>query len=80
MHHNDEHGRQHTILIASDRADDAMGVYAAGHVVSRALLGAMIEDEIQIPSGEKARSATILRIARPSQLFGTTYSSRQVIS
>jgi transcription elongation GreA/GreB family factor len=63
---NDEPGRQHTIAVTADRTDEAMGVFSTDNRAGKALLGAMIEDEILIPWGEKSRSATILRIARPS--------------
>ena len=63
---NDEPGRQHTIVLTSDRSDEVMGVYAADSRLAKALLGAMIEQEILIPWGQQVRYATILRIAKPS--------------
>lgn len=63
--YNDEPGRQHTIVLSQDRTDPSMGIYSASHPVGRTLIGAMVEDEISIPSGEKNRTATILGIEKP---------------
>lgn len=64
--YNDEPGRQHTIVLSRDRTDPSMGIYSVGHPVGRTLIGAMVEDEIPIPSGETNRTATILGIEKPS--------------
>jgi very-short-patch-repair endonuclease len=63
---NDEPGRQHTIVISGDRTDEPMGIYSADHIVGKALLGAMPDDEILIAFRDKARTATILGIKKPS--------------
>ncbi|HEV2223867.1 MAG TPA: AAA domain-containing protein [Candidatus Acidoferrales bacterium] len=64
---NDEPGRQHTIVISADRTDESMGIYSTEHTLGKALLGAMVEDEIPIVLGDKTRSATILGIAKPAE-------------
>jgi transcription elongation GreA/GreB family factor len=64
---DDEPGRHHTLVISTDRTDAALGIYSVEHSVGKALLGAMVEDEIPIAIGDKTRNATILGIAKPSQ-------------
>ena len=64
---NDEPGRQHTILISADGTDPALGIYSKNHSIGKALLGAMVEDEISIALEDKVRIATVLGIERPSQ-------------
>ncbi len=64
---NDEPGRQRTIIITPDKTDPALGIYSGTHVVGKALLGAMAEDEISITFADKTRILTILGIQKPSQ-------------
>jgi very-short-patch-repair endonuclease len=61
---NDEPGRQHTFVIDEDKTDEGMGIYSINHNVGKALLGAMVEDEIRIAVAEKLRIATIRGIEK----------------
>ncbi len=61
---NDEPGRQHTFVIDEDKTDEGMGIYSINHSVGKALLGAMVEDEIRIALADKLRIATILGIEK----------------
>ena len=63
---NDEPGRQHTIVINRDGTDPAVGIYSMNHPIGKALLGAMVEDEIPFTFGENVRTATVLGIEKPS--------------
>ncbi len=44
-----------------------MGIYSKNHVVGKALLGTMVEDEISITLEDKVLIATVLGIEKPSQ-------------
>jgi very-short-patch-repair endonuclease/transcription elongation GreA/GreB family factor len=63
---NDEPGRQHTIVISADGNDPALGIYSTNHFMGKALLGAMVEDEISLALGDKVRIATVLGIEKRS--------------
>ncbi len=64
---NDEPGRQHTIVITADKTDEAMGIYSTNHTLGKALLGAIVEDQISFGLGDKVRTATILGIEKRSR-------------
>ena len=63
---NDEPGRQHTIVVSADKTDEIMGIYSANHSLGKAMLGAIVEDQISFVLAEKVRTATILGIEKPS--------------
>jgi very-short-patch-repair endonuclease len=60
---NDEPG-QHTIVISKGVSDPTLGIYSSSDSVGKQLLGAMAEDEISIPFGDKIRTATIIAIEK----------------
>jgi very-short-patch-repair endonuclease len=64
---NDEPGRQHTIVVSADKTDEIMGIYSANHSLGKAMLGAIVEDQISFVLAEKVRTATILGIEKPSR-------------
>lgn len=65
---SDEPGRQHTLVIRQDGEDPAMGIYSIDHPVGKALLGAMVEDQITLALGDQVRTATVLGIEKESAL------------
>jgi very-short-patch-repair endonuclease len=62
---NDEPGRQHTIKVSADNTDELMGIYSSNHSLGKAMLGAIVEDQISFVLAEKVRTATILGIEKP---------------
>lgn len=65
---NDEPGRQHTIVISPDGTDAGVGIYSRDRVVAKALLGAMVDDELSIAFEDKVRIATVLGIEKSAQV------------
>jgi very-short-patch-repair endonuclease len=66
---NDEPGRQHTVVISPDGTDSDGELYSTNRVMAKALLGAMVEDELSIAFEDKVRIATVLGIEKPTHVI-----------
>lgn len=64
---NDQPGRQHTIVVSADGTDASLGIYSTDHAIGKALVGAMVDDEVSIPMDNNVRRATILGIRKLSE-------------
>jgi len=62
--YNDEPGRQHTIRISATEHDPDMEIIRAGHPLAEALLGAEIDEELEIPAGGGKRTITVVGIEK----------------
>ena len=62
--YNDEPSHQRTIRISADLADPDMGILHKDKPISRALLGAEEEEELEIPAGGASRTVTIMHIEK----------------
>ena len=62
--YNDEPGRQHTIRISETEHDPDMKIIRVGHPLAEALLGAVADDQLEIPAGGGKRIVTVVGIEK----------------
>jgi len=62
--YNDDPGRQHTIRISATEHDPELKIIRVGHPMAKALLGAMIDEELEIPAGGGKRIVTVVGIEK----------------
>lgn len=60
--YNDDPTHQVTLLVSSDQSDPSMGIFKSSDPAGKALLGAAVDDEVEITWGDRGRVATILGI------------------
>ena len=66
--YNDEPGRQHTIRISDTEHDPDMGIIRADYPLAQALLGAGIDEVLEIPAGGGKRIITVVGIEKKTPL------------
>ena len=66
--YNDEPGRQHTIRISDTEHDPDMRIIRANYPLAQALLGAAVDEELEIPAGGGKRIVTVVRIEKKTPL------------
>ena len=66
--YNDEPGRQHTIRISDTEHDPDMRIIRAGQPLAQTLLGATVDEELEIPAGGGKRVITIVGIEKKPAL------------
>ena len=62
--YNDDTGRQHTIRISQTEHNPDMRVIRVGHPLAEALLGAVVDEELEIPAGGGKRVVTVVGIEK----------------
>lgn len=60
--YNDDPAHQVTLLVSANQRDPSMGIFKSSDPAGKALLGAAVDDEVEITVGERNRVATILGI------------------
>ena len=67
--YTDEPGRQHTIRVSDTEHDPDMQIIRVGHPLADALLGATVDEEIDIPAGGHIRTITVIEIEKDASNF-----------
>ena len=62
--YNDDTGHQHTISISQTEHNPDMRVIRVGHPLAEALLGAVVDEELEIPAGGGKRVVTVVGIEK----------------
>ena len=62
--YNDDTGRQYTIRISQTEHNPDMGVIRVEHQLAEALLGAVVDEELEIPAGGGKRVVTVVGIEK----------------
>jgi hypothetical protein len=62
--YNDDTSRQHTIRISATEHNPDMEIIRVGHPMAEALLGAEIDEELEIPAGGGMRTVTVVGIEK----------------
>jgi hypothetical protein len=78
--YNDEPGRQHTIRISATEHDPDMRIIGSDFPLAQALLGAAVDEELEIPAGGGKRIITVVRIEKETPLGPVTPASEPSIS
>ena len=62
--YNDDTSRQHTIRISATEHDPDMEIIRVGYPLAQALLGAVVDEELEIPAGAGKRVITVVGIEK----------------
>jgi len=64
MAYSDKPNRHLTIVISAEQSDPDLGIVHASHPIAQALLGAQVEDEVEIPAAGSTRVAVVLSVEK----------------
>jgi very-short-patch-repair endonuclease len=66
--YNDEPARQYMLTLSGQQHDPDNLIINVDKPLAKALLGYVEEDEVEIPAGGRIRTATILKVERPTHM------------